>query len=609
MDSAPRTDHGDTDPGGAGHRNRDRDGDPVWVIATAGHVDHGKSTLVRALTGTDPDRWAEERVRGLTIDLGFASRALPSGEVVAFVDVPGHTRFLRNALAGLGGIAGCCLVVDTREGWRAQSEEHLRILELLGVPDGVVALSKASGCTPTTVARVAEEVRTRVAGTFLAPAPVVVTDAISGRGLDDLIGALERLVAGLPPPLDADRPRLWIDRSFSVRGAGTVVTGTLTGGALAVGDRIDVVLGAATHPEVRAVRVRGLQALHTAVDRVPPGSRAAVNLAGVGHDEIGRGDVLVHADRWHLSTTADVELVALPHLGHAVTRRGAHVAHIGAGEHSITLQLLGDVDALAPGGRGPARLRWARPLPLVPGDRAVVRDHGRGETVGGAEVLEVDPLLPPRRARPDRDPRRVVAERGWIDADDLTRRTGASIAPTVGRWVVAPTALDARLRQLRAGVDAAGPEGLALARLDDRDRAIVGLLDDVEVVGGWVRQPTTGDRLGAHPFVAAARAAPFQPPDPRSCDPAELAALRRAGLVVSRRGVVFAAEVVDEAAARIGPLLAAHPEGVGVGPLRDALGTSRKYAVPLLELLDAAGVTRRVGDRRVVGRRGTAPPT
>ena len=202
-------------------------------MATAGHVDHGKSTLVRALTGTDPDRWAEEKERGLTIDLGFASAELPSGAVVSFVDVPGHIRFLKNMLAGVGAVPACLFVVAATEGWKPQSEEHLRILELLGVRHGIVALTKADCVDDDHVELAQLEVAEHVAGTFLDDAEVVEVDAPTGAGLDDLRTALDRLVHATPAAADHGRPRLWIDRAFVVKGAGTVVTGTLGGGSRA----------------------------------------------------------------------------------------------------------------------------------------------------------------------------------------------------------------------------------------------------------------------------------------------------------------------------------------------------------------------------------------
>ncbi|MBR9782625.1 selenocysteine-specific translation elongation factor, partial [bacterium] len=262
----------------------------MHVVATAGHVDHGKSTLVEALTGTDPDRFAEEKARGLTIDLGFATTTLPSGAALSLVDVPGHVRFIKNMLAGVGAVDACLFVVAATEGWKPQSEEHLRILELLGVRHGVVALTKVGPADDDLVDLAHLEVEERVAGTFLEGAPVVNTDAPTGVGLDNLRAALDDLLAATPTAVDHGRPRLWIDRAFSARGAGTVVTGTLTGGRLHTDDEL------AVHPAGSPVRVRALQNHPAERDELPPGSRCAVNLFGVAHAEVVRGHVLIRSD-------------------------------------------------------------------------------------------------------------------------------------------------------------------------------------------------------------------------------------------------------------------------------------------------------------------------
>src|SRR5262245_28818127 len=261
-------------------------------IGTAGHVDHGKSALITALTGTDPDRLAEEKARGMTIDLGFAWTRLPSGREVGFVDVPGHERFVHNMLAGVGGVDCALFVVDASEGWRPQSAEHLAILDLLGIATGVVALTKVDLVDEAARARMAEEVTARIAGTSLAGAAIVPTAAPSGIGLDELRIALDRVLDELPEPVDRGRPRLAVDRVFSVRGSGTVVTGTLTGGTL----RSD--LDAELLPTGRRVRVRALQSHGQPVASADPARRLAVNLAGVATEQVARGDVLVLRNSW-----------------------------------------------------------------------------------------------------------------------------------------------------------------------------------------------------------------------------------------------------------------------------------------------------------------------
>ncbi|MBI2708152.1 MAG: SelB C-terminal domain-containing protein [Actinobacteria bacterium] len=574
----------------------------MHVIATAGHVDHGKSTLVLALTGTDPDRWEEEKRRGLTIDLGFAGTTLPSGRRVAFVDVPGHVRFLKNMLAGVGAVDACLFVVAATEGWKPQSEEHLRILEVLGVQHGLVALTKVASVDDDARALARVEVEDRTAGTFLAGARVVEVDAPSGAGVDRLADALDALIARTPPAADVGRPRLWVDRSFAARGSGTVVTGTLSGGTIRSGDTL-AVTGPGGAGE-RVVRVRGLETLGEARSHLGPGHRAAVNLVGVAHGDVVRGDALVEPGRWHRATTVDGTLRVLASLDHPVSRRGAWLAYIGSGEQPVRVRVLGG-EAIEPGREGFVRLHLPVALPLLPGDRFVLRDAGRSETVGGGEVLDVAPVVPARRARPDRSPDRVVAERGWVERDVLERLTGERREATVGRWVVSPAERDAAVTRVGAAVDGAGPAGLDLASLDERDRAVVRLLDGVVVERGRARsaRQAGADDLARHPWLIALEAAPFSPPPPEGISRADLRRLADLALVVEHDGAWFSATAVAEAERAVARLLATRPDGFTVSEAREMLGTTRKWAVPLLGLLDTRGVTRRRGDRRIAGPR------
>ena len=536
------------------------------VVGTAGHVDHGKSTLVLALTGTDPDRWREEKERGLTIDLGFASTVLPSGRGVAFVDVPGHVRFLRNMLAGIGAIDACLFVVAATEGWKPQSEEHLRIVELLGIRRGVIALTKV-GLTD-------ERPSLPVGGTFLAGAPVIEVDAPTGAGVEALRDALDALLADTPVAADRDRPRLWVDRAFAAKGAGTVVTGTLTGGSLRVGDDVEVA-GA-------RVRVRALQSHGSSLDVAPPGRRVAVNLAGIEHTRVERGDAVVRPGQWHGATVVDASLHVLAALDHDVTRRGAYVAYLGSGEHPVALRVLGP-DVISPGGDGVVRLRLRTPLPLAPGDRYVLRESGRGETVGGGELLDVAP---------------GISTREWLLADDASRYAGRDVAATFGRWVVSDAAIDAMRADLRARI---GGGELDVAVLDERERAVLATIDDVVVVSGRARLATAEDPLRDDPWLRALDESPFAPPPP--ADPAVAREAARRNLVVERDGIWFSAGAVHQAAVAVATLLRTKPDGVTVAEIRDALGTTRKYLLPLLGILDGTGVTRRRDDVRIGGPR------
>ena len=572
----------------------------MHVVATAGHVDHGKSTLVLALTGTDPDRFIEEKERGLTIDLGFASTTLPSGRGMSIVDVPGHVRFLKNMLAGVGAVDACIFVVAATEGWKPQSEEHLRILELLGVDSGLIVLTKADVVDEELAELARLDVEEHVEGTFLEDAPVVLVDSLSGTGLDDLNKALDTLLEATPTAADHGRPRLWIDRAFSAKGSGTVVTGTMTGGRVRVEDELELLPGGGT------VRVRGLQSLHAERTKVGPGNRVALNLSGVAWDEVKRGNVLVKAGQWHETAVFDATLTVLETVPHEVSRRGAHAVYLGSGEFSVRMRILGP-EALEPGQAGNVRIHLPVRLPLLPGDRFVLRESGRVETIGGGEILDVDPVVPAARAIPDRSVDRVVSERGFVDANDLELLTGVRREPDIGRWVADPEALADLTRRLRESVEAAGPMGLDVAGLDELERAVLGGLEDIEQAGGRARQGQADDPLAEHGFLTDLAAEPFTPPDPVGVDRAELRELVRRGDVIEEEGIYFAASAVIAAAEEAAAMLAEQPEGFTVAAFRERLATTRKYALPLLARLDRTGVTRRRDDVRIAGPR--LPPS
>src|SRR6056297_2648729 len=425
----------------------------MTVVATAGHVDHGKSSLVLALTGTDPDRFEEEKRRGRTIDLGFAHTVLPSGAELSFVDVPGHVRFLRNMLAGVGGVTACVFVVAATEGWKPQSEEHLRILELLGVSSGLVVLTKADLVDDELLELAALDVADHVSGTFLEAAPVLPVSSTTGAGLEALRAGLDALIAAAGEAGDRGRSRMWLDRVFAAKGSGTVVTGTLVGGLLAQDQQ--VVLELVATP----ARIRSIQTAGRTVERIGPGNRVALNLAGVEHDRIGRGHAVVEPDRWSTTDRVDASLNVLASLDHDVSRRGAFVAYVGVGEYPVRLRVLG-TDTLSPGAGGAVRMFLPVALPLLPGDRFVLRESGRDETVGGGEILDIAPVLRASRAAPDRSIDRVVRERGWVTVDDLERLTGERVEATLGEWVTTAEALRDAVESVRGQLADAGDVGL-----------------------------------------------------------------------------------------------------------------------------------------------------
>ncbi|MDQ1723992.1 MAG: selenocysteine-specific elongation factor, partial [Frankiaceae bacterium] len=354
------------------------------VVATAGHVDHGKSTLVRALTGMEPDRWAEERRRGMTIDLGFAWTTLETGRTVAFVDVPGHQRFIPNMLAGVGPVPTALFVVAADEGWSQQSADHLAALHALGVRYGLIAVTKCDRADPGSAG---DRARAELAGTTLGDCPVVAVSAVTGHGLDTLRAALDAMLAALPQPRADGRVRLWIDRTFTIRGSGTVVTGTLTSGTMRAGDQLEVAgTGEIAH-------VRGLQSLGAPVDSAGAVARVAVNVRGVEPESLNRGQALLTPHTWLAVSEVDVRLSAAATTGAGATVDAASlpthlVAHIGSAAVPVRLRPLG---------AGHARLHLERPLPLAVGDRFVLRDPGLHSIVAGAVALDVLTLPLDRR--------------------------------------------------------------------------------------------------------------------------------------------------------------------------------------------------------------------
>tara|TARA_Y100000741_G_scaffold68648_1_gene49705 strand:- start:847 stop:2565 length:1719 start_codon:yes stop_codon:yes gene_type:complete len=568
----------------------------MHVIATAGHVDHGKSTLVKALTGVDPDRFDEEKERGLTIDLGFGVTQLPSGSSVSLIDVPGHIRFIKNMLAGVGSLKACIFVVAATEGWKPQSEEHLRILELLGVKHGIVALTKVNLCDEDLVELAHIEVEDHIAGTFLEGVPVIHIDALDGLGVNELRDALDDLLNILPISEDVNRPRLWIDRVFAAKGAGTVVTGTLTGGSLKVDDDLELL------PHHRQVRIRSLQNHYEECFDLPPGSRCALNLSGVSHDELARGDVLVRNGQWHETTIFDASLRVLEQLDHSVSRKGAYVLYLGSGEHSVRMRVLGS-NELMPGSDGTVRFYASTGLPLLPGDRFILRESGRSETIGGGEVLDVDPQLTASEAEPDLSVERVIKERGWVEATELERLTGKKLPSDVGKWVVEPSVLRETLERIREEVALSGPLGLDLSQLDERDRAAAELLEDLKSSGGRLLAADSLDSLSDHPFVEKLNELLFAPPDPEGVDRAELRELVRRGDVIEQDGIFFSPSALKEAGRLAAELLKKNPEGFTVSTFRESAGNTRRHALPLLGHLDSTGVTRRRGDVRIAGPR------
>ncbi|MFB3051724.1 MAG: selenocysteine-specific translation elongation factor, partial [Acidimicrobiia bacterium] len=387
------------------------------LIGTAGHVDHGKSTLIQRLTGRDPDRWEEEKRRGLTIDLGFGWTTLPNGTDVSFVDVPGHERYLKNMLAGIEAIDIALFVVAADEGWMPQSEEHLAVLDLLEVNTGMVALTKSDLVDSDLLELATIEVTERLEGTSLEGAEVVPVSGTTGDGIDLLISHLQGLTASVTPS-DIGRPRLWVDRSFTASGAGTIVTGTLLDGPVHTDEGVTI------YPGGGLARVRGIQSHESQVDHIEPGRRVALNLSGIDRDEVGRGDMIGLPDQWTTSTRFAASIGTARYVDE-FERRGAYQLHIGSSVHPVEIVGLED---------GVAVFTTPGPIPLTIGDRFVVRDTGRKLVVAGGRVLDPEPG-PTRAAmasarsidpdaRADDLATRLLAIRGSARAARVSAQTG-----------------------------------------------------------------------------------------------------------------------------------------------------------------------------------------
>jgi selenocysteine-specific elongation factor len=573
----------------------------MTVIATAGHVDHGKSSLVRALTGTDPDRWEEEKRRGMTIDLGFASTVLPSGAIASFIDVPGHIRFLRNMLAGVGAIDACVLVVDAKEGWMPQTEEHFQILKLLGVACGVVALTKIDLIDEALENIRRREIAEHTSGSFLANSEIIATSVATQLGLDKLRSALDQLMvrttfatSSLASSSASQRPRLWIDRAFTTKGAGTVVTGTLIDGSLQVGDELIVVRNQ------QKVRIREIQQHEQTVTKLDRSHRCALNLVGISHEEISRGDALVYIKQWKPTAMFDASLRIVPGLKHRVTRRGSYSVYIGAGEFSAKIRLIGARELNADE-QGCVRIAIDSSLALKPGDRYILRESGRQETIGGGEVLDIHPILRVSRAKPDRSLDRLIAEHGWITVSDFELLTAQRLPAVVGEWLTTPALYDALRKDLAIQL-AKNPDGIEVARLKTNEQAVVATLPEVVIEMGRARIKGANS-ISDHPYAGLFAHAGVTPPDTKTLDRNIVRQLVHRGLLVDVDGTVFHITAIETARLKVIEILNQSPNGFTVSQFREHLGITRKHAVPLLEALDSRGITKRLGDLRVGGAR------
>ena len=628
------------------------------MVGTAGHIDHGKSQLVRALTGIDPDRLKEERERGITIDLGFAHLLLPDHTLVGFVDVPGHERFVRNMLAGVGGLDLVMLVVAADESIKPQTREHFDICRLLRIPRGLVVLTKSDLVEPDLLEVVRDEVRAYVAGSFLEGAPILAVSAKTGAGLDTLRAALSEAARAIPMRDSAGLARLPIDRAFTMKGFGAVVTGTLVAGTLSEGQEVEIL------PERRAARVRGLQVHGRSTQRAGAGQRLAVNLHGVEVAALQRGQTLTERGALEPTRVLDVALEHLP--GTTPLRDQARLSlHMMTAEVPCRVRLL-EGPTLAPGARAYAQVRCARPVTAILGDRFILRRPSPALTIAGGTVLHNGPragrLTPAdrlRRARRLDDPSPLTAllalveDAGdaGIDVTALRSRTGFDAAAIAARLeskegAAGAMAVAANPRRYvsRAVVDRLSREVLDAARdFHKREPLREGLVreevrtrlfrrshDDVfkaviaELVG---RRQLRADKdrvaLASHQVsLAPAEAALLDrleqsyrtgganPPekddaakgvgaDVRTAERMIHLLLSRGRLVRIPDGKIFHAEAIQALKERLWERRT-KGEQIDIGEFKDLSGTSRKNAIPLLEYFDQTHTTRRQGNLRII---------
>ena len=619
----------------------------MYVIGTAGHVDHGKSTLVEALTGIDPDRLREEKERGMTIDLGFAWLQLPSGNETSIVDVPGHERFVNNMLAGVGGIDLALLVVAADESVMPQTREHLAILDLLRVQRGLVAITKRDLVDEDWLELVIADVEETLEGTVLESASIYPVSAMTGEGLPELIGAIDAMLDDTPPKRDVGRPRLPIDRAFTISGFGTVVTGTLIDGKIRTGQDVELVVAG------KSTRIRGLQTHKKGQSEAQPGTRVAANIINISQDEVARGEVLT-TEGWMRPTDAiDVRLRMIPDVPHPLRHNMYITVHTGSSEVVGRLRLL-EQDLLEPGETGWAQIKTDAPLAVVKDDYYVIRSNRA--TLGGGNIVETHARRHRRRHAPtierlemmelgstqdillktietsepsefedlvnraNMDTDTVKSELEAMAADNLIIQLGSavigrgSILFTAGGWngVVEKTqqALEAFYRQfpLRRGApkeelrSRLGMTGqvfnLAFSRLQEQGV--------VEEDGALARlpgyEPTLSDEQNelVEAYLRTLESDPFSPPTDDPLDDEVLNLLDQQGKVVRVSDtVVYSADAYARMVEIISEYIRENGE-ISVANVRDALGTSRKYALALMDYMDHKRITRRVGDTRVL---------
>jgi len=617
------------------------------VIGTAGHVDHGKSTLVKRLTGIDPDRLREEKERQLTIDLGFAWFTLPDGETVGIVDVPGHRDFIENMLAGVGGIDAALLVIAADEGLMPQTHEHLAILDLLGIENGILVLSKIDLIDePEWLELVELDIQEAMQGTVLQDAPLLRVSAHTGEGIDDLIATLAHLLSDLPARTDYNQPRLPIDRVFTVAGFGTVVTGTLSGGTLSIGDTIEI------QPAEKRGRIRGLQSYKQEVEVALPGSRVAVNISGVDKDEIARGAVLAFPGQLRPTHLLDVHLRYLADIERPLKHNTEVKFFSGAAETLAHVRLL-NAEVLAPGDEGWLQLRLQEAVSLTNRDRFILRYPSPPQTIGGGIVVNAHPqrrwkrfrqaVIEDLQTRLEGTPAERVTQAASGEAPSkraqIQKSTGyndteleAALVEALSQKLLIelpgqtyitmrdyqtllhkistilyqyheqnPLRLGMPREELRSRLNI---KNALLSMLLQQQNTILVEQDLLRLEEHTVRF-SKKQREAIDQLLQQMEASPFAPPSTSDAidivgEDVVYALIDLGELVQVQADVIFTHTAYETMIDGVLELIETQNE-IDARGVRDRFGSSRKYAIALLEHLDSIGITKRVGDVRVRG--------
>lgn len=563
----------------------------MTVIATAGHVDHGKSSLIRAITGLEPDRLAEEQRKGMTIDLGFAHVTTAAGTTLSFVDVPGHTDFIRTMISGVSGVDVALLVIDAGEGWKPQTEEHLGILEILGVTAGVVALSKCDRVSNEVAALRTSEITHRLRDSSIEWHGIVHTSVRTGDGLHQLVSLLETVVQPTYRSHRIGAHRLFVDRVFTIKGSGTIVTGTLDGSSLRTSDLLSV--ARTSEP----VRLRSIQVHGKTVEQCEPGTRCAVNLLGIDVDQLIRGDVLVSPTSWKITDVFDATITTLAAAPRPLTQRGSFIVHVGTNSQTASVRIIGAAQIPA-SSQGNIRVRFTQPLPLVPGDRYLLRDTSTNTTIGGGVILDVDPITRLSRAHPTGTVDSIMEGRGFVSLEEAQRLTGQLVEPVAGRWFATPDVVNDTLARLTRQLEE--HTQLNISHLLPHERDVMMLIPSA-VVDGDVLRLQTSTPLASHPLATTLREWGITGPSSTTVDRNVMRQLVQRGIAFEHDSIAFHAESLQELRPHLELLWSHSPDGFTMSQLREQLGITRKHAVPLGECLDKIGLTRRTGDRRLPG--------